>query len=201
MKVHRKIIEIDEERCDGCGLCIIGCAEGALKIVDGKAKVTGVVDKDDEEPGAGYRARFRLAALETLGDPPIRFDGKRWKVTEPLLKGWQVNYAVLDTRMAPTVHVGAGHYAFGPSVQSAPLTVLEMTLQLSPGVASLESLDAVDVRSMLVSALMRPASTASSPICPAARRSSTKPTRSASPPAPVMTSALRAARRDSSFWW
>ena len=43
MKVHRKIIEIDEERCDGCGLCIIGCAEGALKIVDGKAKV--VADK------------------------------------------------------------------------------------------------------------------------------------------------------------
>ena len=39
MKVRRKIIKIDEERCDGCGLCIIGCAEGALKIVDGKAKV------------------------------------------------------------------------------------------------------------------------------------------------------------------
>ncbi len=39
MKVHRKIIEIDDELCDGCGQCIIGCAEGALEIVDGKAKV------------------------------------------------------------------------------------------------------------------------------------------------------------------
>ncbi len=39
MKVTRKIIEIDEERCDGCGNCVISCAEGALKIIDGKAKV------------------------------------------------------------------------------------------------------------------------------------------------------------------
>ncbi len=39
MKVMRKIIEIDEELCDGCGECIPACPEGALQIVDGKAKL------------------------------------------------------------------------------------------------------------------------------------------------------------------
>ena len=39
MKVLRKIIEIDEELCDGCGQCVPSCAEGSLQIVDGKAKM------------------------------------------------------------------------------------------------------------------------------------------------------------------
>jgi NAD-dependent dihydropyrimidine dehydrogenase PreA subunit len=39
MKVKRKIIQIDEELCDGCGQCVIACAEGSLEIIDGKARV------------------------------------------------------------------------------------------------------------------------------------------------------------------
>ncbi|NOR11219.1 MAG: 4Fe-4S ferredoxin, partial [Desulfovibrionaceae bacterium] len=39
MKTKRKLIEIDEELCDGCGLCVPDCAEGSLQIIDGKAKL------------------------------------------------------------------------------------------------------------------------------------------------------------------
>lgn len=35
----REIVRIDEEKCDGCGLCVPACAEGAIRIVDGKARL------------------------------------------------------------------------------------------------------------------------------------------------------------------
>ena len=38
-KVKRRIIEIDEEKCNGCGSCLPACPEGALQIIDGKAKL------------------------------------------------------------------------------------------------------------------------------------------------------------------
>ena len=38
-KTLRNIIEIDEDLCNGCGNCVTGCAEGALQIIDDKAKV------------------------------------------------------------------------------------------------------------------------------------------------------------------
>lgn len=41
--MKRKIIEIDEAKCNGCGLCIPGCKEGALQIIDGKAKLVADV--------------------------------------------------------------------------------------------------------------------------------------------------------------
>ena len=49
-RVTRKIIEIDEEKCDGCGLCVPACAEGAIQVIDGKAKL--VADKYCDGLGA-----------------------------------------------------------------------------------------------------------------------------------------------------
>jgi NAD-dependent dihydropyrimidine dehydrogenase PreA subunit len=38
-KTLRKIVQIDEAKCNGCGLCVPSCEEGAIQIIDGKAKL------------------------------------------------------------------------------------------------------------------------------------------------------------------
>ena len=45
----RKIIEIDEVKCNGCGLCATACHEGAIKMINGKAKLL----RDDYCDGLG----------------------------------------------------------------------------------------------------------------------------------------------------
>jgi len=68
MKVIRRIIEIDEELCDGCGQCVPDCAEGALQIVDGKAKM--LADKYCDGLGACLEAcpKDALKVLEREAD-------------------------------------------------------------------------------------------------------------------------------------
>jgi NAD-dependent dihydropyrimidine dehydrogenase PreA subunit len=48
--IKRQIVRIDEELCNGCGLCVTPCAEGAIELVDGKARVVS----DELCDGAGF---------------------------------------------------------------------------------------------------------------------------------------------------
>jgi len=39
----RNILKIDEEKCNGCGQCVTACAEGAIEIINGKAKLVSEI--------------------------------------------------------------------------------------------------------------------------------------------------------------
>jgi ferredoxin len=69
MKISRKIIRIDEEKCDGCGLCVPSCAEGAIRIVEGKARL--VAEKYCDGLGAclGECPRGALTVVDAEADP------------------------------------------------------------------------------------------------------------------------------------
>jgi NAD-dependent dihydropyrimidine dehydrogenase PreA subunit len=60
----RKIVKIDEEKCNGCGLCIPNCAEGALRVIDGKARL--VSDKFCDGLGAclGHCPQDAITVIE-----------------------------------------------------------------------------------------------------------------------------------------
>ncbi|MDD5711455.1 MAG: 4Fe-4S binding protein [Smithellaceae bacterium] len=68
MKTRRKIVKIDEDKCDGCGVCVSSCAEGAIRIVDGKARL--VAEKYCDGLGACLREcpRGALSVVEELSD-------------------------------------------------------------------------------------------------------------------------------------
>ncbi len=79
--VKRKIIKIDEAKCDGCGLCIPNCPEGALQIIDGKARLVNEVFCDGLGACIGHCPRAAIVIEEKDAQ---EYDEKR--VMENIIK-------------------------------------------------------------------------------------------------------------------
>lgn len=86
--MKRQIIRIDEGKCDGCGICCDGCPEGALQLIDGKARLVSEITCDglgacvaecpqdaisvETREAAPYDERLTLAGIVPKGENTLR---------------------------------------------------------------------------------------------------------------------------------
>lgn len=68
-KMKRNIIEIDEGLCNGCGLCIPNCHEGALRIIDGKARLISDLFCDGLGACLGHCPEGAITIIEREAEP------------------------------------------------------------------------------------------------------------------------------------
>lgn len=80
-KGRRKIIKIDEEKCNGCGLCIPNCPEGAIQIIDNKARLISDLFCDGLGACIGHCPENAITIEEREAEP---YDEK--KVMENIVK-------------------------------------------------------------------------------------------------------------------
>jgi len=78
----RKIIKIDEEKCDGCGVCVPECHEGALQVIDGKVRLISDLFCDGLGACLGHCPQDALTIEEREAEP---YD--EYKVMEYIVHG------------------------------------------------------------------------------------------------------------------
>lgn len=66
---RRKIIKIDEEKCTGCGQCIPNCPEGALQVIDGKARLVSDLFCDGLGACVGHCPKGAMTVVEREAEP------------------------------------------------------------------------------------------------------------------------------------
>jgi len=67
--MKRKIIQIDEEKCNGCGLCIPNCHEGAMQLIDGKARLISDLFCDGLGACVGHCPEGAITVIEREAEP------------------------------------------------------------------------------------------------------------------------------------
>lgn len=67
--MKRQIIQIDEEKCNGCGLCVPNCHEGALQIIDGKARLISDLFCDGLGACLGHCPEGAIGIIEREAEP------------------------------------------------------------------------------------------------------------------------------------
>lgn len=113
MNLKPRIIEIDEERCNGCGNCVADCAEGAIAIIDGKARV--ISDSFCDGLGACI-GRCPTDALRIIQREAPPFDEAAALAQLATLKTDERKNGV-----APSPHAAPSLHALTPQLGASPL--------------------------------------------------------------------------------
>jgi len=143
----RKIVKIDEDKCTGCGECVPACAEGAIQIIDGKARLVSDVYCDGLGACLGHCPEDAITIIEREAED---FDGEAAMAhvagaarDEPATcPGAATCQFTLD--VLPQVGGPGAPLAAAPSGEGAPSALTHWPVQLKlvpPGVPFLKGAD------------------------------------------------------------